>query len=63
MSLVEGATFNGKIDMDGTAEESPAKKPDARPAKAAVASQEPEAEAPKAEKKPARADKKSADAA
>ena len=69
VSLVEGATFNGKIDMDGSSDASAARKPEARPAKDAVAAGDgpeagkPEAEKPKVEKKPARADKKSADAA
>lgn len=72
VSLVEGATFNGKIDMDGDAAVNPAAKPDkvTKPAKAddqgddSVATEDESAakEAPAA-RKPTRAVKKSADAA
>lgn len=70
VSLVEGATFNGNIDMDADPAASAARKQEAKPRQEAVASEEkPEAEkAPEsskrpAAKKPARTDKKSADAA
>lgn len=64
VSLVEGATFNGKIDMDGdpaaVTKQQPNKQP---PAEAVAAEENPKAEKPKAARKPARADKKSANAA
>ena len=78
VSLVEGATFNGKIDMDSDPAASKApEKQDAEPAGDAVASSPekpagekaaPDAEKPAAEKRPSskksnRADKKSANAA
>jgi cytoskeletal protein CcmA (bactofilin family) len=69
VSLVEGAAFNGKIDMDSDPAAVTTGKPDEPRAKDAAAVEEkpeidkPEADKPKAPKKTARADKKSADAA
>lgn len=75
VSLVEGATFNGKIDMDSDPAVQVAKTPEKNTRKDAVATTEKsEAEKTEAEKrsntekrrsakKPAHADKKSADAA
>ena len=79
MSLVEGATFNGKIDMDGdpaaSVSDSPADRPsdDAVAAKdepatatsddAVAAKDKPAAEKRSAAKKSNRTDKKSANAA
>jgi len=72
VSLVEGATFNGKIDMDGDAVDKPAAKPDrtASPAKTddqvddVIATEdEPAAKQAPAAKKSNRTVKKSADAA
>jgi len=79
VSLVEGATFNGKIDMDGDPKASVEKRPQSKPAQdavaeaddsdkqaeeAAAAEEAPEAEGKQAaDKKQARPDKKSANAA
>ena len=64
VSLVEGATFNGKIDMDGDPAAVTDTQPEEKaPTEAVAAEEKPKADKPKAAKKPARADKKSADAA
>jgi len=79
VSLVEGATFNGKIDMDGDPSAKVLDKPAAQPSDDAVATEDesmrsaadiadadakkPAAEKRSAEKKSKRADKKSANAA
>ena len=70
VSLVEGANFNGQIDMDGDPTASVASKPAEAPATEAVAApkETPKAEKPAAQKRPAAkrskvADKKSANAA
>ncbi len=64
VSLVEGATFNGQIDMNGDAKQvqkdEPAVKADGKPAKDAVASDD---DKRKPARKTGRSDKKSADAA
>ena len=64
VSLVEGATFNGKIDMDGDPAASVPKTPDKQPAEDAVAFEDaPPEKKPKPATKPAKTSKKSADAA
>jgi len=72
VSLVEGATFNGNIDMDGDAADKPADKPEkaAQPAKpddqvedVVIAEDQPAAKPVPAAKKSNRTVKKSADAA
>lgn len=64
VSLVEGAEFNGKIDMDSDPTATTAAKPEKQPAKDAVASQEqPEEKKTPDAKKPANDEKSSADAA
>jgi cytoskeletal protein CcmA (bactofilin family) len=64
VSLVEGATFNGKIDMDGDPAASAPKAPEKQPAEDAVAVEDaPSDKKPKAAAKPAKTSKKSADAA
>ena len=64
VSLVEGATFNGKIDMDSDPSAVAPTKPEAQPVEDAVAVEEkPVAKKPRAAKKPAGAEKKSANAA
>ena len=68
VSLVEGATFNGKIDMDtdpsAAVADKPEAKADAKPAVEPAANDEnPEAEKPQTAKKSNRSTKKPADAA
>lgn len=77
VSLVEGAKFNGKIDMDSDPAARKAAKPAAKASDKAVAAKDepaakaddseeagkPSTEKPSAEKKPNRTDKKSANAA
>lgn len=64
VSLVEGATFNGKIDMDGDPAASAPKAPEKPLVEDAVAVEDaPSARKPKAATKPAKTSKKSADAA
>jgi len=64
VALVEGAKFNGQIDMDGTRLAKAANKPETKPTEDAVAQQDEHAEEKtQATRKPARAEKKSADAA
>jgi cytoskeletal protein CcmA (bactofilin family) len=64
VSLVEGATFNGKIDMDGDPAASAPQTPEKQPVEDAVAVQEASSgKKPKAATKPAKTSKKSADAA
>ncbi|MDH4110239.1 MAG: polymer-forming cytoskeletal protein [Gammaproteobacteria bacterium] len=64
VSLFEGATFNGQIDMDGNRLAKSASKPEAKPASNAVATPNESAEdRSQAARKAGRPEKKSADAA
>ena len=63
VSLVEGATFNGQIDMDTDPAAKAAKPVDRKPDDTAAAKEEPAVEKPQVAKKRNGAGKKSADAA
>lgn len=63
VSLVEGATFNGKVDMKSDPMAGAAPIPDKQAGNADSAGEQPVAEKPQAAKKPAGTEKKSADAA
>lgn len=64
VSLVEGATFNGKIDMDADPAAAASEKPEKQKADDAVATEEQSVtDKPEAAKKPNRPEKQSADAA
>ena len=64
VSLVEGATFNGQVDMDNDPNAKIDKKPEKHASGDVVAKRdEPSAAKPRSQKKAKRTDKKSADAA
>lgn len=63
VSLVEGATFNGKIDMDADPAAGTGEQPEEQKVVAVTQEEQPAADKPEAVKRPNRTDKKSADAA